>query len=231
MRILLVEENGELCASLSFQLEKAGCQTDLCDNSADLVYYLSQHIYDIILLDQLLYMDGQTIFQKLRADKDTTPVIFLTTPGEYQNLADSRQAAAVDYLVKPFAFEELLERIRRISRWPAAGQQNEVFRFGDITYYSAKQLLTGPAGQCVLSKREGTLLQIFLENPLQTLSRRVLLTKVWGPDAQVEEGNLDNYMYLVRRRLKSVGSGTAKIHTIRGIGYQLENLCSYNERL
>lgn len=204
MRILLIAENRELCASLSFPLEKAGCQTDICGDGADVSHYLSQHRYDLIVLDQLQHTDGQGIVKKLRADIDTTPVIFLDT-------------------AKPLGFEELLTKIREISPYPpeADRPQSEVFRSGDITFYSTKRLLAGPAGQCMLSQKEGTLLQVFLANPSQTLTRQMLLSKVWGPDAEVAEGNLDNYMYLVRRRLKSVGSGI-KIHTIRGIGYQLE---------
>lgn len=225
MRILLIEDNRELCKSLSFQLENRGCQIDICDNGSDVFYYLDQRIYDMILLDPLLpHMDGQTVLKKLRADKDTTPVIFLCTSGKLKEKANGPQAGANNDPAKPFALEELMEKIHGISHCPVQQQQTEVFHHRDITYYSTKHLLTGPAGQCTLSQKEGALLHVFLSHPSQTLSRPILLSEVWGPDVEVEDGNLDNYMYLIRRRLKSVGSDT-KIHTIRGIGYQLEDAC------
>lgn len=223
MRILLIEDNRELCASLSFQLENAGCQTDVCSDGADAFYYLGQHIYDRILLGQLPpHLDRQTFLRKLRTDKGTTPVISLTTADKSNDKANGPEAAADNDPGKPCTFEELWNRIHSSYRRPVSCQQKEVLHFKDISYCSANYLLTGPTGRCTLSKKEGSLLYLFLSNPSQTLPRLTLISKVWGPDAKVEEGNLDNYMYLVRRRLKSVGSDT-KIHTIRGIGYQLED--------
>ena len=84
-----------------------------------------------------------------------------------------------------------------------------------------EKTLTGPDGSCSLSGREGALLEAFLRSPGQTLSRTILLTKVWGRDSDVEEGNLDNYIHFLRRRLKTVGSAV-RIQTVRGIGYRLE---------
>ena len=92
----------------------------------------------------------------------------------------------------------------------------------DISWYIDEDYLTGPAGNCTLSKREAALLETFLRRKNQTLSRNLLLLKVWGPDSDVEEGNLDNYIHFLRRRLKSVGS-QLYIKTIRGIGYCLQD--------
>lgn len=223
MRILLIEDNLELCDSLSFQLKNAGYSIDICTDGADAFYYIGQNIYDIILLDCLLpHTDGRTIIKKLRTLGNATPVIFLTALGELQDKIEGLEAGADDYLVKPFAFEELTARIRCITRRPRQWSKADVLSFGDLTYSSCENVLTGPQGHCTLSKKEGALLDVFLRNHSQTLPRMTLLAKVWGPDAEVEEGNLDNYMYFIRRRFKSVGS-RAKIKTIRGIGYQLED--------
>ena len=94
--------------------------------------------------------------------------------------------------------------------------------FGDIVYRPEENTLTGISGSCSMSKREGCLLEVFLRSPGQPLSRTLLLTKVWGPDSDVEDGNLDNYIHFLRRRLKTVGSRVL-IRTIRGIGYQIED--------
>lgn len=220
MRILLIEDDQELCYSLSFQLKNAGYAIDTCKDGADAFYYIDQKIYDLILLDCLLpHADGRIILKKLRTMGDSTPVIFLTALGELHDKVGGLEAGADDYLVKPFAFEELVARIRCISRRPRQWENNDLLSFGDITYSRTDNTLTGPHGFCTLSKKEGSLLDFLLQNQAQTLPRRALLAKVWGPDAEVEEGNLDNYIYFIRRRLRGVGS-KAKIKTVRGIGYQ-----------
>ncbi|MDE7206731.1 MAG: response regulator transcription factor, partial [Lachnospiraceae bacterium] len=129
---------------------------------------------------------------------------------------------ADDYLVKPFAFEELLARIQCVTRRsPILNMTNEL-RLADICYNAADNTLTGKGAACTLSNREGALLEVFLKNPAQTFPRSTLLLKIWGPDSDVEEGNLDNYIYFLRRRLKSVGS-RLEIKTIRGVGYCLHD--------
>ena len=100
-------------------------------------------------------------------------------------------------------------------------ESTDTLSFGDITYRPEENTLTGASGSCSISKREGDLLEAFLRCPGQPLSRTLLLTKVWGIDSDVEEGNLDNYIHFLRRRLKTVGSKAA-IRTIRGVGYQIE---------
>lgn len=223
MRILLIEDDPGLCDSLSYQLKDAGYLVDICEDGEDAFYYIEQKIYDCILLDRMLpHVDGLTILKQLRTQNDTTPVIFLTALGELEDKVNGLEAGADDYLVKPFAFEELEARIHCISRRPRQWKGSDVCKYGDLTYSSGENILTGPTGHCTLSKKEGALMEVLLNNHTQTLPRMTLLTKVWGPDAEVEEGNLDNYMYFIRRRLISVGSHV-KIKTARGIGYRLEN--------
>lgn len=129
---------------------------------------------------------------------------------------------ADDYLVKPFAFEELLARIQCVTRRSPSLKQitDTCVTYGDVSLNIDNHILTGPSGNCTLSKRECALTEIFLRNAGQTLSRGSILLNVWGPDSDVEDGNLDNYIFFIRRRLKQTGS-QLNIKTIRGVGYQL----------
>ncbi|MCI9377572.1 MAG: response regulator transcription factor [Eubacterium sp.] len=223
MRILLVEDDKNLLETLSFQLTHAGFIVDTCENGEDALYYITENIHDLILLDRMLpIIDGITVLQKLRASGNQIPVILLTALGELSDKITGLDSGADDYLVKPFAFEELLARIRSISRRPRQWMPTETLTFGDLTFDPAANRLSGAAGSCTLSKKEGALLKIFLQNPAQTLPRATLLSKVWGFDSEVEEGNLDNYMHFIRRRLKSASSSVS-IKTVRGIGYRLED--------
>ena len=223
MRILLVEDDKNLLETLSFQLTQAGFTVDTCENGEDALYYIEENIHELILLDRMLpCMDGVTVLQKLRASGNQTPVILLTALGELSDKVTGLDSGADDYLVKPFAFEELMARIRSISRRPRQWQPAETLTFGDLTFDPATGRLTGAAGSCTLSKKEGALLKIFLQNPSQTLPRATLLARVWGFDSEVEEGNLDNYMHFIRRRLKTA-STCVSIKTVRGIGYHLED--------
>lgn len=222
MRILLVEDDEKLNQSLVFQLEKEGFQVDACQDGEEALYYIRQHIHDLILLDRMLPgLSGTDILLKMRRLKDQTPVILITALGTLDDKVTGLDLGADDYLVKPFAFQELMARIRCVTRRPRKLQLNEQLSFGDIVYRTDENTLTGLLSSCSISKREGALLEVFLRNPGQTLSRPLLLGKVWGMDSDVEDGNLDNYIHFLRRRLKAVGSPIC-IRTVRGVGYRME---------
>lgn len=223
MRILLVEDDEKLCDSLAFQLKHNDFEVDICFDGEDALYYMEQNIHDLILLDRMLpHIDGIALLRKIRLNQNFTPVIILTALGELNDKITGLDAGADDYLVKPFDFEELMARIRSISRRPHNLQQTDALIYGDIHYLTSSHELCGDDGKCILSKKEGALLEFFLRNHGQILPRMTILMKVWGPDAEVEDGNLDNYMHFVRRRLKIV-SHRITIKTIRGIGYRIED--------
>ena len=222
MRILLAEDDEKLRTSLAFQLEQEGFLIDTCADGEEALYYIEQNIHDLILLDRKMpYISGTELLQKMRKAHNQTPVILITALGTLDDKVTGLDLGADDYLVKPFAFKELMARIRCVARRPRKMEEADKISFGDITYRPEENTLSGTAGTCSISKREGDLLEAFLRNPGQSLSRTLLLTKVWGLDSDVEEGNLDNYIHFLRRRLKAVGSKVA-IRTIRGVGYQIE---------
>ncbi len=221
MRILLAEDDEELNKTLVYGLTHAGFMVDACFDGEDALFYGEQNIYDVILLDRMLpCMQGTDVLASLRKSGVTTPVILITALGTLSDKVEGLDLGADDYLVKPFAQEELFARIRCVTRRPHRIVDEESLSLADVSWYPAENCLTGPDGSCTLSKREAALLETFLKSGNATLPRNHLLLKVWGPDSDVENGNLDNYIHFLRRRLKTVGS-VLTIKTIRGVGYAL----------
>ena len=161
------------------------------------------------------------LLRQLRREEIQTPVIFLTALGQVSDKTQGLDAGADDYLVKPFAYDELLARVRCVLRRPSAIVGERLLRYGDVTYDPDSLTLRCGEAAAVLSKRLGDLLELFLRNPGQTLPRQTILLRVWGMETEVEDGNLDNYTYFLRRSLRKAGSGLC-LTTVRGIGYRLE---------
>lgn len=219
MRILIVEDDEKHCMLLQFQLEKEGYDTDICYDGADAEYYIKQNTYELILLDRMLpNKDGLTILKELRSDNNHTPVILLTALGSLDDKITGLDSGADDYIVKPFEYSELSARIRCLLRRPHQLENINLISIGDITYWTEENKLQSIDGVCTLSQKENNLLLLFLNNPNQTLQRNTILRRIWGINYEIEDGNLDNYIYFIRRRLKAVGS-KIQILTIRGIGY------------
>lgn len=221
MRILIIEDDKKQSYLLQFQLEKEGYSVDTCFDGAESDYYLSQKGYDIVLLDRLLpHKNGITILKEMREKNNTTPVIMLTALGELGDKITGLDSGADDYIVKPFEFGELMARIRCLLRRPPNIENINLIKLGDVSYSQDENILTGPAENCTLSQKEGDLMMMFLRNPNQTLSRNTILTRIWGANYEIEDGNLDNYIYFIRRRLKNIES-RLNIQTVRGVGYRL----------
>ena len=222
MRLLLIEDDESLCLSLSYQLRQDGFAPETCHDGEEGLLWARQQGYDLILLDRMLPgMDGLTLLRQLRREGIHTPVIFLTALGQLSDKTGGLDAGADDYIVKPFAYDELLARIRCVLRRPAMLSGRNLLRYGDVTYDPGSLTLRRGTASTALSKRLGDLLELFLRNPGQTLPRQTILLRVWGMETEVEDGNLDNYTYFLRRSLRKVGS-TLRLTTVRGIGYRLE---------
>ena len=203
MRILLIEDDQELCHVLKISLEKAGYQTDICLTGTDALYYALQPVYNLIILDRMLPgMDGLSLLKLIRSSDITTPVILATAIDAVPERIAGLDCGADDYIVKPYDIEELMA-------------------YGDLTYHTATLKLTCGAQTQQLSRRESMLMEYFLQNPDQTISRQMLYSRVWGPDGEVEDGNLDTYIYYLRKILKKLKS-RVQVTTAHGIGYRLE---------
>ncbi len=222
MRILMIEDDKDLCRNICLALQANGYETECCHSGDDGLFAARTQAYDVILLDRMLpQIDGLTMLQSLRRQGVETPVILATALNGLGDRVDGLDAGADDYLVKPFAVEELMARIRAVTRRP--GRMRDPARpaaFG-LSLEPEKRLLTYGDASLNLSRRESSLLECFLRNPGQTLPRARILSYVWGSAAEVEDGNLDNYIYFLRRRLASLHA-PVKLTTIHGVGYQLE---------
>ena len=215
MRILLIEDDQELCHVLKISLEKAGYQTDICLTGTDALYYALQPVYNLIILDRMLPgMDGLSLLKLIRSNEITTPVILATAIDAVPERIAGLDCGADDYIVKPYDIEELMARIRALIRRPQPIEDHQNMEYGDLVYN------TTPNTQ-QLSRRESMLMEYFMQNPDQTISRQMLYSRVWGPDGEVEDGNLDTYIYYLRKILKKLKS-RVRVSTAHGIGYRLE---------
>lgn len=222
MRILLVEDDQKLNQATAYRLRADGFAVDCCYDGEEAVYYADQKIHDCILLDRMLpLLDGLGVLKHIRSRGNPVPVILLTALGALSDRVTGLDAGADDYLVKPFAYEELAARIRCVTRRPTQTQPADALHFGDVSFFPEENRLQGAGGALSLSRKEAALLEALLRSQGNTLSREILLQKVWGPDSEVESGNLDNYILFLRRRFQTVGS-SLKIANVWGVGYRLE---------
>lgn len=222
MQILVIEDDKELCTILEYQLKKNGMDVDFCYDGEDAMFYVMKQAYDIIVLDRMLPgVDGLTILSKLRNENIATPVIMLTAMDNLKNRIEGLDTGADDYLTKPFEMDELLARIRALARRPVKIENTDALYFSDFCLDVGKMQLIKDKVSCSLSKRETDLLNFFIKNKGQILTREILLTRVWGANSFVTDGNLDNFICFLRKRLKAIHS-QATIKTVRSVGYQLE---------
>lgn len=222
MRILLIEDDKDLCKVVSQQLNNQGYEVDSCYSGEDALIYALQYEYDLIILDRMLpVLDGLSITQVIRKKNIYTPIIMVTALGSISDRIEGLDAGADDYLIKPFDIEELFARVRALTRRPLKIENIDIVEFSDLIINKSSNTLSCNNKTISLSKKEGELLAFLMKNTEVPVSRERLITHVWGVDSTVEDGNLDNYIHFLRRRLKNIGSGST-IKTIYGIGYQLK---------
>lgn len=153
MRILLAEDDKKLNETLTTQLVSRGFDVDSCHDGEEALYYAAQNIHDVILLDRMLPgMEGTMVLTKLRRQGISIPIIIITALGTLNDKVTGLNLGADDYLVKPFAFEELLARIQCVTRRSPVLSQTELPTYCDISFDEATNTLTGPGGSCTCSR-------------------------------------------------------------------------------
>ena len=226
MRILLVEDDKNLSNTIAEQLQKEGYITDCCyDGEMALSYALNKEFsYDIVLLDRMLpVIDGLTVLKAMRQKEIFTPVLIITGLGELDDKIDGLDCGADDYLVKPFHIKELLARVRALTRRPAEIKNRKTLSAYNLELDIEHRRLIYNARSVVLTQKECDMIAVFIEQPETTHTRNQLLWKVWGGDSEVEDGNVDNYIHFLRKRLRELGCNVS-IKTIYGAGYRLEGI-------
>ena len=223
MRILLVEDDPSLCDAAAYWLRARGYEVDCCKDGEEAAWYMKEGSFDCILLDRMLpRIDGLTLLSQLRARRDFTPVILVTALGSLSDKLSGLDGVADDYLVKPFEMEELEARIRTVTRRGRTESLTGRLFFADLSYEPETCRLCGPAGEAILSRKEGQVLETLLRSAQNALPRETVIRRVWGIDSDVEATNLDNYIHFLRRRLKALNS-RARISNVWGVGFLLED--------
>jgi DNA-binding response OmpR family regulator len=218
MRILVVEDEHGIATALKKGLEQERYAVDLAHDGELGLDLASTNDYDCIVLDLMLpKLDGTKVCTTLREDGIHTPILMLTAKGTLKDKVTGLDTGADDYLVKPFAFEELLARLRALTRRPAQ-TKSQILTAGDLALDPVNFVVTRGKTPLTLSRKEFSLLEYFLRHPGSILSKQQLIDHVWDYDADVLENTVEVNIRNLRRKL----GRPDPIKTIRGFGYKLE---------
>jgi two-component system response regulator MprA len=222
MKILVVDDERAVRESLRRALELEGYHVELAADGEEALDRLSAAPADAAILDVLMPgIDGLEVCRRLRADGNAVPVLMLTARAEVDSRVAGLDAGADDYLPKPFALAELLARVRALLRRAANGDDaGDVLRFSDLELDLGTREVRRGERSIDLTRTEFALLELFLRNPRQVLTRSIIFERVWGYDFGPTSNSLDVYIGYLRRKTEE-GGATRVIHTIRGIGYAL----------
>lgn len=223
MRILLVEDEIQLSEALSQILTKNKYIVDAVYDGEDGLDYGLTDIYDVIILDIMLpKLNGLEILKKLRKENISSPVILLTAKGQVEDRVRGLDTGADDYLVKPFATEELLARLRALTRRQGEIINDNILEVGDIKLNLSSYEMEGSTDNIKLSLKEFEIMRYFMQRPKSVVTKDDLITKLWGYDSDAEHNNIEVYISFLRKKISYIGSNTS-ITTLRGIGYKLED--------
>jgi two-component system, OmpR family, response regulator MprA len=222
MEVLVVDDERALRAALRRALSLEGYEVAEAESGEDAIGALRERAVDAVILDVLMPgIDGLEVCRRLRSGGDRTPVLMLTARETVSDRVAGLDAGADDYLVKPFALEELIARVRALLRRTAVnGDGAEWLRFGPVTLDpAAHEARIGIRG-VELTRTEFLLLELFMRNPRQVLTRSLINERVWGYDFGPTSNSLGVYVGYLRRKLEAEGEPRL-IHTMRGVGYVL----------
>ena len=221
MRLLLIEDEIQLCEALTEILSKNNYIVDAVYDGEDGLDYGLTGIYDVIVTDIMLpKLSGLEVVKSLRNKGIKTPIIMLTARGTLKDKILGLDCGSDDYLPEPFEVDELLARLRALTRRQGEVINDDILSFDDFKLNLATYELESTETSIKISAKEFEIIRYFLQRPKMVVSKDELLTKVWGYDSDAEYNNLEVYISFLRRKLKRIGSRT-KILTVRGVGYKL----------
>ena len=222
MKLLLVEDEKQLSEALQQILIKNKYTVDAVYNGDEGLDYALTGIYDVIILDIMLpKLNGIEILKMIRKRKISTPVILLTAKGSVEDRILGLDSGADDYLPKPFSPDELLARLRALTRRNGDFINENILKFSDIKLNLSTYDMEVNDNSITLTQKEFEILKYFMQRPKLVVSKDDLITKLWGFDSDIEHNNIEVYISFLRKKLAYVESNV-KITTIRRVGYRLE---------
>jgi two-component system response regulator MprA len=221
MKILVVDDERAVRESLRRALELEGYEIELAADGSEALYRLEgSHEPDAVILDVLMPgVDGLEVCRRLRGSGSKLPVLMLTARTEVEDRVAGLDAGADDYVTKPFALDELLARVRALLR-RTTDEEGGALRFGDLELDPMTREVTRGGRPIELTRTEFSLLELFMRNPRQVLTRTIIFERVWGYDFGYASNSLDVYIGYLRRKTEADGEPRL-IQTVRGVGYAL----------
>ncbi len=221
MRILVVEDEKLLNEMITKTLAKEGYSVDNCFDGEDALHYLKMGEFDAVVMDIMMpKINGLEVVKRMRAANDATPVIFLTARDSIEDRVSGLDAGAEDYLVKPFAFAELLARIRAMTRKRTGNETNE-FSVGELVLNTKTKAVRRGEDTIALTAKEYEILEYMIHNKGIILSREKIENHVWNFDYSGGTNVVDVYIRYLRKKIDDPYEKKL-IHTIRGFGYVLD---------
>lgn len=224
MRILVVEDDAEVSDYIGRCLRDAGHVADIANNGKQGLEFATSHPYDVLLIDRMMpQMDGLTLLKTLREAQNQTPALILSALGEVDDRVEGLQSGGDDYLIKPFAFVELLARIEALGRrGQPATHSDVVLKAGDLTVDLLARKVTRGSEKILLQAREFKLLEFLLRHKNQIVTRTMLLEHVWEYHFDPQTNVIDVHISRLRQKIDRDPSNSM-IKTIRGEGYKIED--------
>jgi two-component system, OmpR family, response regulator MprA len=220
MTVLVVDDEEAVRESLRHALELEGYDVELAPDGGRALAQIEASVPDAVVLDVLMPgVSGLEVARRLRSGGNRVPILMLTARAEVDDRVAGLDAGADDYLVKPFALDELLARLRALLRRATNGG-GAVLRYADLELDPGTREVRRGSDDIELTRTEFTLLELFLENPRQVLTRDLIFERVWGYDFGAGSNSLDVYIGYLRRKTEA-GGKSRLIHTVRGVGYAL----------
>jgi two-component system response regulator MprA len=221
VRVLVVDDEPQLRRALERALKLEGYEVALAPDGEEALTEIASAPYDAVVLDVLMpKRDGLSVCRELRERGDRTPVLMLTARDAVQDRVDGLDAGADDYVVKPFALDELLARLRALLRRTGPAEPGAALRFADLELDPAARTVARGGRRIDLTRTEFSLLELLLRNPRVVLTRSVIHERIWGYDFGPGSNALGVYVGYLRRKLEA-GGESRLIQTVRGVGYVL----------